>query len=426
MVINPLRWVLRNLGALVLAFVMAVIVWVSAVTSNDPNQERVYVVPIEIIGQNPDMALIGEVPEEAKLKLYAPQSILDQIDRSSGALRAWVDLSGFEPGTHVVPINNEVKKGLRPVRILEMDPESISLTLEYIVSRTMQIKTKVVGEPALGYQAEEPIWDQTEVTITGRSTLVDEIVSVEATLDINNAAETIEKTISLSPLDSNNNLITGVTLVPEKIKIVQPITLLGGYRNVVVRVVTSGQVADGYRTTNITPSPLSVLVFSDNPQLVEQIPGYVETQPLDIAGATDDIETILPLNLPEGITVVGDPNVLVQVGVAALQNSVTISRQVEVIGLVPGFAASVAPEVVDVIIYGSVPVINKLTQVDVRVVVDLTGLENGVYQLTPAVEILPEGIRKEAIMPETVEVTISTMETPTPKPFSDITPTPTE
>ena len=44
MVINPLRWVLRNLGALVLAFVMAVIVWVSAVTSNDPNQERVYVV----------------------------------------------------------------------------------------------------------------------------------------------------------------------------------------------------------------------------------------------------------------------------------------------------------------------------------------------------------------------------------------------
>jgi len=421
MVINPLQWLLRNLGALVLAFIMAVIVWASAVTANDPNQEKVFIVPIEKIGQNPNVEIVGDIPKTVSIKLYAPQSILNQIDRSSGSISAWIDLSGLEAGSFTVPVHTEIKKDLRPVRTLEVNPESILLTMEPVITKTLTIEQRIIGEPALGYQAEQPNWSQSEVTVVGRESRVKKVVKVTATLDINNAAETIEKTIALRPVDVSGNIVTDVTLVPDSVDVVQPIMLLGGYRNVVVRVVTSGKVADGYRTTNITPSPLSVLVFSDDPQLVEKLPGYVETEPLDINGATDDIETILQLNLPEGVTVVGDPNVLVQVGVAALNNSVTISRQVEVIGLLPGFQATVSPEIVDVIIYGPVPVINKLTLVDVRVLVDLTGLDIGVHRITPSVEILPDGIREEAIMPETVEVEIKLLETPTPGP----SPTPT-
>ena len=156
---------------------------------------------------------------------------------------------------------------------------------------------------------------------------------VEAVLDISGATETIEKTVVLVPRDSEGKFVQGLDLEPDRVTVIQPITLKGGYRNMVIKVVTIGQVADGYRQTHITVTPPNVMLFSADPALLDQLPGYVETETLDITDAIDDIETVLALNLPEGISVIGDDHVLVMVGVAAIEGSVTISRDVEIIGL---------------------------------------------------------------------------------------------
>jgi hypothetical protein len=69
---------------------------------------------------------------------------------------------------------------------------------------------------------------------------------------------------------------------------------------VTIRVVTAGQPADGYLLTNITTFPQVVTVFSANPQLVREMPGFVETTPITLTGATDDLEQRVFLVLPEG------------------------------------------------------------------------------------------------------------------------------
>jgi nucleotide-binding universal stress UspA family protein len=52
MVKTILRWLAKNLGMLLTAFVLAIIVWVSAVVASDPNEENVlgHTIPVEIIG----------------------------------------------------------------------------------------------------------------------------------------------------------------------------------------------------------------------------------------------------------------------------------------------------------------------------------------------------------------------------------------
>jgi len=189
--------------------------------------------------------------------------------------------------------------------------------------------------------------------------------------------------------------------------------LLGGYRYVIVRAISTGQVANGYRLTNIFVSPVGVVVFSSNPELVNNLPGYVETQPIDLSGKEDDFETLLELNLPSGIEVVGDPKVLVQVSIAAIESSLAISLPVEVINLAPGLEAVSSPATVNVILSGPVPVLNTLGPTDVRAVVDLTGYEAGVYQLIPQINILPERVEKVSILPASVEITITIASTPT-------------
>lgn len=409
-----LRWFKRNLGSLILAFILAVIVWVSAVTAADPNQEQVFFVPLEMVGQDPDLDRLDEIPDRVELKLLAPISNLEKLSNANGSLRAWVDLSDYGPGIHTIPVNIDLPDDIRPVRLVDQDPETISLSLEQLKSITLPISTEVTGNPAFGYEAGETTWSDDEVSIAGRASRVDRVVEVRAKLNISGAEKSITNQVALQPVDEHGNIVSDVTLTPEFVSVQQEISLLGGYRNVVVRVVTTGQVADGYRTTNITPTPINVMVFSEDPELVDQLPGYIETEQLDLSGVEDDIEVRLALDLPLGVSVIGDSNVLVFVGVAALNNSITVSRQVEVIGLLPGLEALVAPDIIDVIIFGPVPDLNILAPSDVRIVVDLTGLEIGAHQVTPIVEILPDRITKEALIPETLEVIISAAPPSTP------------
>jgi YbbR domain-containing protein len=418
-----LRWLGRNLSAFILALALGVAVWISAVTAADPNMERAYIIPIDVLGQEFDTEITSEIPERMQLTLYAPRSNLDRISNQDDALSAWIDLSGLGEGTHKVPINYQIPEEVRPIREISAIPNQAEITIEALITSTIPILKEIKGEPALGYQAETPQWSHTETTIYGRSSLVNQVVFTQAVLDISGASETIEHTFTLTPRDSEGGVVLGVDMDPREVSVMLPITLMGGYRNMVVKVMTTGQVAEGYRQTNIAVSPPNVMLFSADPVLLDQLPGYVETETLDLTDATDDIETVLALNLPEGISVIGDNRVLVLVGVAAIEGSITLSLEVEVIGLAPSFEAQVAPASLDVIVAGPIPDLENLEPLDIRVVIDLTGLEAGTYQLQPSVEILPEGIYLQSISPESVEVIIQELPTPTISPTGDLTPT---
>ena len=410
---NILRWLAKNFGTLLTALILAVIVWVSAVIASDPNEEHILDRPvqIEIIGQDPNLQIMGEVSQDVSLVLSAPSSVWTTLNNDPQSVRAWVDLSSLGPGVHDVPVQIQITPRL--VRLISQDPQQINITLDSIVTQVLPVNLIIKGEPPVGYEAQSPRIDPSEVTVTGPVSLVNTVKEIRVTLDITNATQTINRDITPLILDSEGRVVTGLTLTPDQITVSQPITLQGGYRYVIVRAVSTGQVANGYRLTNIFVTPVGVVVFSSDPQIVNNLPGYVETQPIDLTGKEDDFETLMNLNLPDGVSVVGDSKVLVQVSIAAIESSLAISLPVDIIGLSPGLEASPSPATVDVILSGPVPILNSLGPTDVRVVVDLTGYDVGTYQFIPDVNILPDRVSKVSMLPSTVEVTITIAPTPT-------------
>lgn len=417
-----LRLILRNLSTFLLSFALALVVWISAVTAADPNVERTRTVPLEIIGQDANMVIMGNLPAQVRVTVRAPRSVADRISNTENSIHAWIDLSEFGAGNHVVPVQTRINELYHPVRLIQISPESVSVDLQPLVSRRMDIKVTIRGEPALGYQKGLPSRKPTYVTLSGPESLVSQVAEVQATLDISDASETVREEVPLVATDAKGQPVTGITLTPSRIEVTQPISLLGGYRNVVVKVVTVGQVASGYKLTNISVSPPNVVVFSTDPQLVNELPSYVETEPLDLSDAEDDIEALLSLNLPPGISVVGDQSVLVQVSIAALEGSLTMTLPVQTSGLLPTYLAQVSPDTVDVILSGPLPILNKIKTTDIRVVADLKGLEPGSHQVNLLVDVLPERLQVETILPSVVEVTILPQPTQTP---SSASPTPT-
>jgi YbbR domain-containing protein len=411
--VKVLRWLAKNFGTLLTAFILAVIVWVSAVIASDPNEEHALTrpVPIEIIGQDPNLQIMSDMPRTVTLILRAPTSVWNQLNNDRQSVTAKVDLSNLGPGEHNVPVQVQITPNL--VRLISQDPTQISIDLDSINTQVFPVNLIVTGNPPVGYQAQTSQLDPREVTVTGPESIISRVKQVRVTLDITNANQTINRRILPQLLDSEGQPVSGLTVSPEAVTVTQPITLLGGYRYVIVRAVSTGQVGTGYRVTNIFVTPVGVVVFSSDPELVNNLPGYVETQPIDLTAKEDDFETLVDLNLPPGISVVGDLKVLVQVSIATVESSLAVSLPIEVIGLAPGLTATSSPAVVNVILSGPVPVLNTLAPADVRAVVDLTGYEVGTYQFVPQINILPDRVQKVSILPGTVTITIIISPTPT-------------
>ncbi len=410
-----LKRISKNIPTFLTALLLAITIWIMAVNSNDPVDKQTFPqgIPIELIGQDADLVITSEIPSQVTVSLSAPISMWETLIDSPELVHAYIDLSGLQEGPHELKVQVEVDA--RPVKVETIAPSEIGVILEPLYSKYYEIQLVQPSQPAVGYEAGEPEINETHATVSGPASRMEKVTEVRAILDVSQANQDIDRDITLAAYDVNGVIVDGVTIEPTQVHVSMPITQRGGYRNVTVKAIVTGQVASGYRLTNITVSPLTVTVYSADPGVVNDLPGYVETQPLNITGADKDITESLPLNLPAGVSVVGESTIKIAVTVSAIQGSITINNStIELVGLNPEYMVTISPETVDVILSGPLPTLDDLNAGDVRVILDLSELAPGTYQLKPRVELdIPE-LLVESILPETIEVIISIPPTATP------------
>lgn len=427
-----LRKLVRNLPSFLTALVFAIAVWIFAVTQTDPTETRAYPRPLdmEVIGLASELTIVNDIPRQVSLTLRAPVSILDRLENDSNLIEVTLDLSGLERGVH--NLTPQVNINLAPVEVVSLNPASVFVNLDAIVSRSLPIKVITLGNPAIGFEAADPESSVETVTVSGPQSLVDSVEEVVAEVNIAEASEDIQRTVNLDALNADGVEVTGINLNPSNIQITVPVNQRGGYRTVVVKINTTGQIAAGYRLTNIFALPPTVTVFSAEPTLVEGLGGFVETAPINLNGATESMEIRVSLQLPEEVNVVGSQNVIVQIGIEPVESSISFSNlPIEVRGLDEGLEAIISPQLVDVFLSGPLSLLEQLSPSTLTVVIDLTDRDLGTYQLAPEVILEQEEINVDAILPNTLEVTIIEEDgateaeaTPTPAPSPTATTAP--
>jgi YbbR domain-containing protein len=400
-----------NLFALLLASILAVAIWMNAVSAADPNETRSLAVPlaVEVVGLKEGLVAQGYETAGVQVTIRAPRSIWDQLVPEK--IHAQLDLTGKSEGEYSVPVH--IQTDVSPVLVEKVDPELLKILIDQLASRSMAVHVQLAGNLAPGFQAGTPTLSPETVAVSGPESLVDRIADVVATVDIEGLRSAMDQSVKLVPLDTAGNVVDGITIDPSTVSVSVPVQQLGGYRDLVVKVPLLGAVKSGYRLTGLTINPQVVTLYSDDPEVIRALPGYVETQPLDISGASDDITTSLSLVLPAGVQAVGDPNVVVQVSISAIEDSITISRPIRFQGLEPGLSVKLSPAIVDVILSGPAPIIWSLKPADIDVYLDLAGKGPGTYKLIPEVN-MPNELKLVILSPEKVEVVIKEAEaTPT-------------
>ncbi|HZJ22232.1 MAG TPA: CdaR family protein [Anaerolineales bacterium] len=410
-----MHWLASNIRTFLLALVLGASVWLSAVTGADPDEVRPFPNPVtlEVIGQDPSLILTSEIPPTIEVTLRAPRTVWEQLIAQENSVQGILDITGLSAGEHTQVI--QIRIGARPAKTVLTTPETITFTLEPLSTQSLPVEIIVNGQPAVGYQAGEATVEPTQIAISGPESIVRQATRARVSVSLDDVRESIDEVFDVQVLDDRNIILNGVSINPQTARVMIPISPQSGYRDLAVKVVVNGQQAPGYRLENISVFPPVITVFAEDPELVNGLPGVVETQALDLQNAKENISTRLALTLPETVTIVGTKTVQVQVAISPIQTSLTLLDQpINIIGLPDGFAAQISPQTVDVIISGPQPVLNALTPQDITVSIDVTGLDLGTHQLEPKVEVFVEDVLKGSILPGTVEVVLSILGTPTP------------
>jgi YbbR domain-containing protein len=411
------RGLLGNLGNLLLAIVLAVLVWVVAERQANPSSEKTFRDPIPITLQNLPAGMVAydTSAEAVQVTVSTPDNVWNGLNPEQ--VSAWIDLSGQVSGALDLPINVSVPNRAAPV--VKIEPASVRLKLEPLAEAQLPVSVAVSGEPALRFAASPIEMTPATVTVRGPASLVRMIAAAAGQLSIQDARTTISRTIILSPRDRDGQIVPYISLNPSSTLAVVRLQPLAGFRDLAVKIELRGNVAPGYLMTNVSVNPQVVTVFGSSAAL-DAVPGFISTEPVTVTDATEDINSRVRLVLPSGVSYLGDPTVQVDVKIKAIESSLTTFAPLTPQGLSPDLSARFSPEILDVILSGPIASLNALQPNDVQAFANLFDLTEGTYQITPTVSV-PSGINVVSILPSTVQVTIGPYITPTITVTSTIT-----
>lgn len=405
--------ILKDIPLILLSILLAFFIWVFATISSDPTEEGRFsqTVTIETAGLSDDMIITGGLPYTVSINLRAPNSVWRRISLERIQAKAVIDVTGLEAGTHQVPIDIQI--GISPIQIVSYNPSVATVTIEKYETREFPVTVDETGEIPTAFRASTPVLSQETVNITGTVSQLDTISKVSVALERNNDTETIEKTLQVNAYTEDGKSVKDITIQPDKVKVTQEIKMRGGYRILSVKLAVEGEIAQGYRVDNLSVEPGFVTVYSADKELLNSLNSYIETETVSLNEINTSTNRKVSLNVPEGITLVGESTVTMNVTISAIEGTTTFSQiPVSVIGFEDGMHATISPQDIDVYLVGPINSLSEIDPEDIHAVIELQDLADGSYQLAPRVEVSSsDSISVQYITPATIEVQVSHTDT---------------
>ena len=351
-------------------------------------------------------------------------------------IRTVVDLSNFNAGEHIVPVNVQATRSTISFTVPAdgVTPSAIPIRLEEVISATAQIDLKIVGNLPFSFERGDPQITSggtpiATAQISGPQNRVARVKAAQTTANIEQLRASYQAPLTLEAIDANGQPVDGVQISPATVNIRIPITSVVGLKLVPVEATITGLPAPGYAITSVQVNPpLIALTGSSGPLDAAAV---LKSEPIDIAGARSSLVRQASVIFPAGTSPqIGEPgSVMVTVLIVPVDQAfrVALPAQVILTGVGDGLTPSVAPDVVSLTITGGSSLLDQLARQRVQASINVSGLRAGSYLLSVTVS-LPDGLQLVGD-PPVVTVVLRTppptpTTTPTTAPNTDVTTTP--
>ena len=388
-------------GLLLIALALAIAIWVFVTEEENPTRSGLFPARIEVEPVNVGQSLVvANVLPSVDVRIQAPEDRWD--DLSSANFRAIVDLNGLNAREQTVPVRVEVS-GVRGVRVLTVDPPTVEVNLEDIVSRIVSVQPRLVGSVPRGFEVQQVIADRLTVEVSGPETLVALVERAEADVIVSGLAVSIEELAQLVARGEGGGEISGVSIEPPAVTVSVTIQQTALTRAVPLELSIVGEPAPGYRLIGVAiqPTVVSVEGTFDTLQAIDSISlGQVV-----LDGKFEDETLTLAPDLPAGVIAAVPAEVEVTLSFGPVQGSTFLILVPEATDVPEGLIADLGDQLVTVVLDGPLPVLNGLVAGDVRVEVDLAGLAAGAAEVVVRV-FAPDEVSVREVRPAQLSVTL--------------------
>jgi YbbR domain-containing protein len=194
----------ENLGLKIASVLLALLLYAHVVT--DQEREQVVQIPLAAVGLADTLTSVGQIPPRVAVKVRGKWKDLIRLSLTRPFLS--IDLASARPGEFRTTITSEdiSRRAIPPelsrvVTVNEvLEPRSVDLAIEPKATRSLPVRARIVGTPALGYVLDRvPDVEPESVRVMGPARLVQEIDTVYTqAVDITGEREKIQRQVSLA------------------------------------------------------------------------------------------------------------------------------------------------------------------------------------------------------------------------------------
>lgn len=283
----------KNITTKILAFIMAIVLWLYVTNEQNPPVEASVNVPLEVRGVA-DTLVAVDAPDAVRVKVRGPRSITAGLTPQD--VKAYVDLRGTAEGRHTVRIVAQVPTSLE---FVEVQPDRVTVRLDSRASRTLPAEVRVTGTVTAGTAVTNTVLTPQQVTVQGPKAAVDSVDRVIVPLDL--TGRNADFTVQVAPLLVNRDgrAVEGLDVQPDKISVAANLARGADKKTVDIKTIIFGDLAPGVVLRSVITTPARVELSGDPRELAKV--DFVYTEPISVAGIDKDTEREVKLQIKEGL-----------------------------------------------------------------------------------------------------------------------------
>ncbi len=392
------RVIVHNWPLKLAAVVFATVLYAGLVASQD---SATFPGPIKVtpVNQPPGTVVVNQLRDIEEIRYLAPAS-LGRVRADD--FTATIDLSGVNPDGNPVNLPVSVSAVDPRVSVLTIQPTTIQVVLDELVPKTVPV-TVDMSDPPDGLTVGDMTLTPSEVTVTGPSSLVKQIVSARVAVTIDSSGVDINRDVQANPIDLAGQIVSGVDTEPALVHVVIPVYENLQNRSVPVNPMVTGTPAAGFRIGSVEVEPLVVTVEGDQAEL--QVLAAADTEPVSVSGATRDVVANVAYALPTGVSPVDGGTARVTVHIEAVTETRTFTAGISLDGRSANLRYEASESEVLLTLFGSTAVLDRLAASPIVISINVADLQPGTHDV-PVVPTLSSAVTVAAVSPETIRVTV--------------------
>jgi uncharacterized protein (TIGR00159 family) len=138
----------RIIGQMAASIVIALLIWTTLVFDQSERVETIITAPVQYTLSSENLVLVGERPDEVRLHVSGSMSEIDRL--TPAQLNVLIDISDAREGRQTFYITENNLHLPRGVKLLDVSPPSLELTLAAISRKNLPIDPQLVGKLGQG------------------------------------------------------------------------------------------------------------------------------------------------------------------------------------------------------------------------------------------------------------------------------------